>query len=351
MGIWGASTKKRRASRLVSPLTPVMFGPLAELRKMDFEIENSLGLCEDRLNGEYICFRDAIDQTSAKKCIEKYLHHSSAFRPTRKGRGNWYVVSPRPGVKILLFGTRHKQATYYEHMLKDKFRGLVKETGIKKVYYELDRSEATTAATMENSIHESLSDLDLKFGGLETGDLRDDIAEELGQKDYEEVQHIDHKDSAAQQAAERGESALGRLANEAYYSGCQQLNRLISLIIASHAPEEDDAIHRNIQWMKTVRAQVEKYESTAYVVGNFHLYGEHGLINMCLAERWQVKLAEAYNPRYRWPYTLLNEKWRLSRCPYFRKCVQMLNQAGWGIDMTDLDSLDEETRNCWVSGS
>jgi len=295
-GIWGASTRARQAQRLVSPVTPVVLSPETLINRNSVARVDELSTTFGDLTVagvDELCFQDTLYQASVKKCIVECLSGSSSGGgtrdiSTRPYRGHWYKVTPRDGESFILFGTAHFCPYFYENFLKDQFLELIQETGVKKVYYELSQKVQGLKVFMEHEIHESLSGLDLQFGALETSALRDDLAEELGWKEpYTE--HLTKLMSNPEFVNKA--KPIWRLVCEAYYSGSQQLLQLVMSMnwlipLPSHSLLEgyDDLGHmiqRNLQWMKTIRTN---QIPSAYCFGVAHLYGEHGLIQLCLAE-------------------------------------------------------------------
>merc|ERR1711964_679791 len=269
---------------------------------------------------------------------------------------------------FFLFGTHHAvNAFFYEAQgLKEQFVNLVQTSDVQTVYYEHKCVFDGASHTMDGLIHKSVKDLTrengekLEFGHLETTESLGIIDEELGPYYSKMTTTLPNLPQVST-----------RLLLELYLSGFQQANWLI---LAFRAPELFQRLQRNLHWMKTIRHNFSKNRTCAYVVGSAHLYGEHGLINLCFNQGWNVSHADLELSPLRghcirpvdqipdrarhWPLhgdlyrnhqidnggkPMIFKPYDIRRCPYFRECAQFLKDMGWAIEMDGLDSVYEVT--------
>lgn len=295
-----------------------------------------------------ICAKDSLTRKEAISEMEKILKDPKYIDTISLERGHFFKITPSDGATILILGTAHIMPLFYRRKLNDEnvFRQIVQDSGIKTVYYELDPStwyrvynpQETGGfhliGSYEHEMQKSLEDLGLNYGGLETVQNREEIKRKLGS--YAEF-------------TERNQAAVQI---RAYLSGSRYMSQFPRLLRGA----DNVIIQRNLHWMRTVEHQAEKNESTLLVVGTAHLYGEHGLLNLCAAKDWKVEsqpFDEDDNGTWPWPTSV---RWDLSTCPRFRGMVEYFHHAeGWEIDTRDLPKPDRDltdyakwtTHNCY----
>lgn len=156
-----------------------------------------------------------------------------------------------------------------------------------------------------------------------------------------------------------GDTHALEIITKTYYSGLQELQGLAFQNAGKF--RLDKLTQRNLRWMRKLRRHAEKYPDVnlAVIVGNGHLLGEHGLLNLFAAERWEIKHANEINADYWWPLVRTKHTgdklspsrdvrkrgkpgWDLTTCPHFRKIAEHLNTLGWDIDMDNLPPVVPE---------
>lgn len=285
-----------------------------------------------------ICAKDSLTRDEAIKEIHKMLREPGYLNTASPERGHFYKITSADGAAtILVLGTAHAMPLFYRRELNnaDSFRRVVQDAGIETVYTEIDPRTWCTVPQMgkirfigkqEHEIKNSFRTLGLKYRGLETPQNLKFLDSKLPVRSHT-IFSQKHKSYNSRTC----------LLMKAYVNGSRYLTAFFDTLEGPHPVQ----IQRNLHWMQTVERQLENHEPTLFAVGVAHLYGEHGLLNLCAERRWKIEsqpigIMHAYGTEHVKPWPIQSD-WNLTTCPRFREVVRYLKHVkGWPIDMNDL---------------